>query len=125
MTEKIRIAVPSLSPGGVEAELSGHFGHCDVFTIVDLDKEGNAEVSLLPNVDHVQGGCQAPVNLLAQNGVQVLIAGGMGARPLMGFNQAGIEVFFSNGAAKVGQAVSALAQGQLSRFAQENLCSGH
>ena len=33
-----------------------------------------------------------PVDLLAKRGVKILIAGGMGMRPLMGFNQVGIDV---------------------------------
>ena len=34
-------------------------------------------------------------------------------RPLMGFNQVGIEVYFGGNAATVGEAVTALAQGKL------------
>ena len=56
----------------------------------------------------------APVNHLAQNGVQVLIAGGMGMRPLMGFNQVGIDVLYGNGAQTVGDAVEAFLNGNCS-----------
>ena len=88
-----RIAIPSNLPGGLEAEVGAHFGHCEIYTVVDV-KEGQViQVSTLPNVPHQQGGCLAPVNHLAQNGVTILISGGMGLRPLMGFNQAGIEVY--------------------------------
>jgi predicted Fe-Mo cluster-binding NifX family protein len=66
----------------------------------------------------------APVNHLAQNGVNVLIAGGMGLRPLMGFNQVGIKVYYGNGAATVSDAVNALLEGKLSEFSQENTCGG-
>lgn len=38
----MKIAIPSNSPGGLEADRSDHFGHCDVFTIVDLDAEKNS-----------------------------------------------------------------------------------
>ncbi len=66
----------------------------------------------------------APVQRLAGNGIQVLIAGGMGLRPLMGFNQVGIQVFFGGGAESVGQAVAALAEGKLPQFSQEFTCGG-
>jgi predicted Fe-Mo cluster-binding NifX family protein len=82
------------------------------------------EVATLPNVPHQQGGCMAPVNHLAQNGVKVLIAGGMGMRPLMGFNQVGIEVFYGNGVQTVGEAVTAFLAGQLPKFSNENTCGG-
>ena len=30
-----RIAVPSIAPGGLDGERAGHFGHCELFTMVD------------------------------------------------------------------------------------------
>lgn len=122
--KSIIVAIPSTLPGGLEAELGAHFGHCDLYTVVKI-AEGKVEyVSTLPNVPHQQGGCMAPVNHLAQNGVQVLIAGGMGMRPLMGFNQVGIDVLYGGGAQRVGEAVDALLEGRLARFTSEFTCGG-
>jgi predicted Fe-Mo cluster-binding NifX family protein len=118
------VAIPSSHPGGLDAALGAHFGHCDLYTVVTLERGEIKEVRVLPNVPHQQGGCMAPVQHLASNGVQVLIAGGMGLRPLMGFNQVGIQVFFGGGSETVGQAVQALAQGRLPQFSQENTCGG-
>ena len=119
-----RIAIPSTLPGGLEAEVGAHFGHCDLYTLVDV-KEGRIErVGTLPNVPHQQGGCLAPVNHLARNGVTVLIAGGMGLRPLMGFNQAGIEVYRGTENPSVDAAVKALIAGELPRFTREFTCGG-
>jgi predicted Fe-Mo cluster-binding NifX family protein len=122
--EKARIAVPSTVPGGLEAEVGAHFGHCDLYTIIDVENGVVTAVSTLPNVPHQQGGCMAPVNHLAQNGVNQLIAGGMGMRPLMGFNQVGIDVFYGAGAPSVGTAVDALLKGALAKFTQEYTCGG-
>ncbi len=119
-----RIAIPSTLPGGLEAGVGAHFGHCDLYTIVDVKEGQVAEVSTLPNVPHAQGGCLAPVNYLAQNGVTVLISGGMGLRPLMGFNQAGIEVYRGADAPSVDAAVKAFLQGDLQRFSREHTCGG-
>ena len=33
------IAVPSEAPGGLEATISAHFGHCHAFTMVNVDGE--------------------------------------------------------------------------------------
>jgi len=79
------IAVPSDAPGGLEAPVSAHFGHCHTFTLVQVDDGRIGNVNLLQNQGHEQGGCLVPVTLLEQNGVQALVAGGMGARPLAGF----------------------------------------
>jgi predicted Fe-Mo cluster-binding NifX family protein len=122
--EKARIAVPSTVPGGLEAEVGAHFGHCDLYTIIDVENGAVTAVSTLPNVPHQQGGCMAPVQHLAGNGVNTLIAGGMGMRPLMGFNQVGIDVFYGAGAPSVGTAVDALLKGALVKFTQEYTCGG-
>lgn len=119
-----RIAIPSTLPGGLEAGVGAHFGHCDIYTVVEVKDGAIAEVSTLPNVPHQQGGCLAPVNHLAQNQITILIAGGMGLRPLMGFNQAGIEVFHGAGLPHVASAVEAFLKGELPRFNREQTCGG-
>ena len=124
MPEKMIVAVPSNAPGGLDAQLSGHFGHCDVFTLVTLEDGKIDSVALQANPPHEQGGCLAPVTLLAQCQVKALIAGGMGMRPLMGFNSAGIDVFFNGGLERVDHAVAAFAQGKLPRFTQDDTCGG-
>jgi predicted Fe-Mo cluster-binding NifX family protein len=118
------IAVPSAQPGGLEASLGAHFGHCDLYTLVSVADGKIQQVDVIPNVPHQQGGCMAPVNYLAAKGARALIAGGMGLRPLMGFNQAGINVFYGGDAHTVGDAVAALMAGKLPQFGQEHTCGG-
>ena len=122
--ETVRIAIPSALPGGLDSALGAHFGHCDCYTVVDVTDGAIANVGTLANVPHVQGGCMAPVNHLSQNGVAVLVAGGMGMRPLMGFAQAGIKVFHGGGFQNVGEAVSALLAGKLAPFSMNQTCGG-
>lgn len=118
------IAIPSENPGGLDAGLGAHFGHCDLYTLVNVENGEVAEIKVIPNVPHQQGGCMAPVQHLADNGVTQLIAGGMGMRPLMGFNQVGIEVYYGAGANSVGEAVQSMLEGKLPEFKQENTCGG-
>jgi predicted Fe-Mo cluster-binding NifX family protein len=122
--ETLRIAIPSALPGGMESPLGEHFGHCDCYTVVDVAEGAVMNIGTLPNVPHVQGGCMAPVNHLSQNGVNVLVAGGMGMRPLMGFNQVGIQVFHGGAAKNVGDAVNAFLAGKLLPFSMNNTCGG-
>jgi predicted Fe-Mo cluster-binding NifX family protein len=118
------IAIPSAQPGGLEAALGAHFGHCELYTLVSVENGKVKDVNVVPNVPHQQGGCMAPVQYLSQKGVKKLIAGGMGLRPLMGFNQVGIEVYFGGQAQTVGEAVNAILEGKLPQFSQENTCGG-
>lgn len=122
--ENYRIAVPSSQPGGMQSALGAHFGHCDCYTVVEVEEGQVAQVSTLPNVPHVQGGCMAPVNYLSENGITVLLAGGMGMRPLMGFQQVGIQVYHGGEATSVQEAIEAFLHGHLQVFSQNNTCGG-
>jgi len=118
------VAIPSIHPGGLDSPIGAHFGHCDLYTLVEVVDGQVQKVRTLPNVPHQQGGCMAPVNHLAQHGVQILIAGGMGMRPLMGFNQVGIAVLYGADAQTVGDAVKAFLNGTLPQFTSEFTCGG-
>lgn len=119
-----RIAVPSMENGGLEGHRSGHFGHCDVFTLIDV-KDGEIEqVSTIPNQYHVQGGCMVPVNLLAQHKVNALIVGGIGTRPLMGFRQVGIDVYYDETRPEIRPVVEDLIAGRLPIIADDQVCGG-
>lgn len=122
--DTIKVAVPSVNPGGLEAGMGMHFGHCDIYTVVEVKDGQTASVSTLENVPHVQGGCMAPVQHLASNGVKALLAGGMGMRPLMGFQQVGVSVYYAGGCATVGQAVQAYLDDKLQLFSTSHTCGG-
>jgi predicted Fe-Mo cluster-binding NifX family protein len=82
----MRIAVPV--SGG---RLSPHFGHCEVFSLIDVDETTRA----LVKVDQVEAPEHEPGLLprwLAERGVTVIIAGGMGGRAQALFAERGIEV---------------------------------
>ncbi len=120
----MKVAVPSMAPGGIEAPLSGHFGHCDAFTLLEVEDGKVTDIKILPNEGHVQGGCMAPVMLLKNAGVDVLLAGGMGARPLAGFQQVGIDVYFWGDAMTVDRAIGMFASGQAPKFGPAQVCGG-
>ncbi len=119
-----KLAIPSALPGGLEAGMGMHFGHCDIYTIVDIEDGAIKAVSTLPNVPHQQGGCLAPVQHLASHGVTTLLAGGMGMRPLMGFRQVGIAVYYAGNYPAVGQSEPAIDEGKLPAFSTEFTCGG-
>jgi predicted Fe-Mo cluster-binding NifX family protein len=122
--ENGRIAIPSNGEGGLNGTRAGHFGHCDVFTLVDV-KDGQIEkVSILANQEHVHGGCMVPVNLLAENRVNALIVGGIGMRPLMGFRQVGIDVYHDDQRPEIEPVVMDLIQGKLMQIRNDQVCGG-
>jgi predicted Fe-Mo cluster-binding NifX family protein len=119
-----RIAIPSIGSGGMDGQRSGHFGHCDVFTVVDVEEGQVKTVSTIPNQSHVQGGCMVPVNLLAENNVSALIVGGIGMRPLIGFRQVGIDVYHDEIRPEIRPVVEDLIAGKLPLIGDDQVCGG-
>jgi FKBP-type peptidyl-prolyl cis-trans isomerase SlyD len=119
------VAIPSDSPGGLEARISDHFGHCDVFTMVQLGEQQVESVTVLPNGAHEGGQCMAPVMALKEQGAEALVAGGMGQRPLSGFQQVGITVYFKEGAETVRDAIELLIARECREFSAAQTCGGH
>jgi predicted Fe-Mo cluster-binding NifX family protein len=123
--QKGRIAIPSVAPGGLDGERSGHFGHCDVFTLVDVEGGKIVDVMTVPNHGHSEGGCLAPVNLLSGHNVNALVVGGIGMRPLVGFKQVGIDVYYDATHTNIGMVVEELLKGRLHAIADDQVCQGH
>ncbi len=82
----MRYAVPV--SGGVVAT---HFGHCEHFVLVDVDEGENKIVGkeLVPSPGHQPG---LLPQWLAEQGVSVVIASGMGSRAQSLFQQNQIQV---------------------------------
>lgn len=72
-----------------EKYVSGHFGHCEGFTIYEVEEGKSLEKSFTPNPGHRSG--FLPV-FLRDLKVNVIIAGGMGETAQDLFNENGIEV---------------------------------
>jgi len=119
-----RIAVPSNGAGGLDGTRAGHFGHCDVFTFIDVEDGEIKKISILQNQEHVQGGCMVPVNLLASSNVKALVVGGIGMRPLMGFKQVGIDVYHDAERAEIRPVVEDLIAGKLQEIQSDQVCGG-
>jgi predicted Fe-Mo cluster-binding NifX family protein len=117
----IRVAVPSELPGGLDAQRAGHFGRCACFTLVDITDGEVREVEVLENAPHTEGGCMAPVLVLAEHNVDAIVVQGIGGRPLMGFNQVGIHVLRGVGD-DVRTTVDAFLEGGLPEFGLEHAC---
>lgn len=123
----MRIAIPTNNPGGMQAQRSEHFGHCDVFTIVELDESKNIKgVEMIPTPEHGAGGCMVPVSVLKTAGVNVIVVGGMGARPMQGFNQVGIDVYWAdrNSILDAATVVEHFVAGKLPLMHSDQVCGG-
>ncbi len=65
-----------------------------------------------------------PVNNLAGLKVSALVVSGIGIRPLMGFNQVGIDVYYDSQRPEIGPVVNAILAGNLSIITTDQTCGG-
>ncbi len=87
-----KIAFSSDDNQGLDGQMSGHFGRCPFYTLVDVveGKIQNVTVVENPLYNNHQPG-QVPAFVRSQN-AEVMIAGGMGPMAINLFNGYGIEV---------------------------------
>ena len=121
-SDGVLVAVPSQEPGGLLASPHAHFGRCSVYTLAWVKAGEVGEVMIRANSGHMPGDCASPVQTLARLGVTVLLAGGMGVRPLQAMQAAGIAVYHNAGLPSVGACLEAFAQNRLAAFGTEHLC---
>jgi Mrp family chromosome partitioning ATPase/predicted Fe-Mo cluster-binding NifX family protein len=81
---KMKIAVAS-----EEKMVTEHFGHCENFNIYDVENGKIIKSESIPNPGHKPGFLP---NFLNDQGVKVIISGGMGGGAIDIFNEKGIEV---------------------------------
>ncbi len=82
----MKIAVPTAN-----GKLCMHFGHCEVFTFVEIDETTKQVL----NTEELTPPPHEPGVLppwVAEQGAKLVIAGGMGGRAVQLFNNAGVKV---------------------------------
>jgi predicted Fe-Mo cluster-binding NifX family protein len=87
----MKLGIPSERPGGLDAGVSAHFGHCDLFTAVEI--EGGQIMKVWTIDNDGEHNCMVPVRKMANAGMDAVLIGGIGRRPLMEFQNNGIKVF--------------------------------
>jgi predicted Fe-Mo cluster-binding NifX family protein len=110
----MKIAIPTAN-----GQLCSHFGHCQMFAIVDVDTETNQIVGteMIEAPPHEPG---LLPDWLNQLGCNMVIAGGMGRRAIGFFDQKGINVIIGAPTQRPEEVVTAYLNGELMTGA--NLC---
>ena len=84
----MKIAVPVTSSN----QIDGHFGHCESYAVFTISED--KQITEVLSVKSPQGcGCKSNIaSVLAENGVTVMLAGGIGGGAINVLNGQGIEV---------------------------------
>ncbi len=96
--------------------VSAHFGHCEAFTLVDIEDGTVADTTVVSAPPHEPG---VLPKFLGEHGATVVIAGGMGPRAQDLFQAQGIRVIAGVQGA-IDEVVKAFVEGTLR--GGENLC---
>jgi predicted Fe-Mo cluster-binding NifX family protein len=118
------VAIPCEDADGLRAVISEHFGRCSSFTLVEVDGNQVRLAGTLSNTAYHSRGCLELPLVLHSAGVEALLALRIGRRPLLGFLELGIQVWFGGDARSVGDALELLAQGRVQRFRHDQVCPG-
>jgi predicted Fe-Mo cluster-binding NifX family protein len=81
---KVKIAIPT-----VNGVMSGHFGHCEKFYIAEIKNNEIIDKYFLTPPPHEFG---VFPKWLAEEGVSVLLCGGIGYKAIQIFNEFGVQV---------------------------------
>ena len=119
------IAIPCNAPGGLEAEVSNHFGECDVFTVIDIDTKNpnfdESNVKLIENPDHLN--CGMVILRLQKAGTNVIILNKLGHSALQILQKEDIPLYAGTGT--VQEVLKQFLKNQLQKVtAAANLCEG-
>lgn len=116
----MRICVPSLGDGGLDAQASEHFGRAPTFTVYDTETE---TADIVTNDSHHHGGQGSPPEIVAESGADVLVCGNLGGNAAEKFDAMGIDVF-SGAEGTVREAVDQFEGGDLTERGPDGDC-GH
>ena len=110
----MKIAIPL-----AEGKLCMHFGHCEVFALVDVDEEKKSiiKTELVTPPPHEPG---VLPKWLHEKGANLIIAGGMGMRAQNLFTQNSIEVIVGAPAGEPNDVVTSYLGGTLQ--SGDNIC---
>ncbi len=112
----MKIAIPTEN-----GKLCSHFGHCESFTFAEVNPETKEILNIENKVPEEGISCQS-AGWISEQGANIVLAGGMGGRPLAIFNQNGVKVVTGCPELEVEEVVNAYLNSTLTTG--ENSCGG-
>ena len=117
----MKVAIPTMGDQGLKEQVGDHFGRVPTYTIFDTESK---DIKVITNTSEHMGGTGLPPELLAKEGVEAMLAGGLGRRAIMLFEELGIMVFVG-ASGTVQDAIDMWQDGKLQPATDENACKQH
>ena len=112
----MKIAIPTENE-----KLCSHFGHCESFTFAEVNPETKEILNIETRVPEEGISCQS-ANWISEQGANIILAGGMGARPLEIFSRNGVQVISGCPELPIKELITSYLDASLVRG--ENACGG-
>jgi predicted Fe-Mo cluster-binding NifX family protein len=118
----MKICFPVEKDKGLSSPVYSHFGSAPIFMVVDIDTNS---VITIDNRDqhHTHGAC-SPMKALADQKIDAIVVGGIGAGALAKLHRMGIPVHRSQ-AATIRDNLALFKSGALAELTLEQCCNGH
>ena len=117
----MKICIPTTGDKGLDDMVGEHFGRVPTYTIIDIETN---EVKVIPNTSNHMGGQGHPPEIMAREGVNVMICQGLGRRAISMFEDLGIDVYIG-ASGTVREAVDTFKQGKLQKASESDACGKH
>ena len=112
----MKIAIPSKNN-----KLCGHFGHCEYFSLIEINPATKEIINIEKKVPEDGISCQS-ASWIASIGVNIVLAGGIGERPMAIFAQNGVEIIAGCPELEIETIVNQYLHNNLKTV--ENICTG-
>lgn len=122
--KNMKIAIPTL-----DDKLCAHFGHCESFTFVEVNADSKEIISIENKAPEEGISCQSS-KWIAEQGANIVLAGGIGNKPLQTFEQLGVQVIAGCPEMEIEKIVNlylsnSLATGTNNCSGEHHHCGGH
>jgi len=117
----MKICIPTMGEKGLNETVGEHFGRVPTYTVVDLETN---EVKVISNTSHHAGGAGYPPEIMASEGVDVMVCQGLGRRAISMFEEIGIQVYIG-ASGTVQDAIDAFKQHKLQQAGTNDACGRH
>ncbi len=117
----MRLSIPVMDRSGLSSAVGAHFGKVPCYAVVDTE-EGS--LRFVDNTSEHLGGVGMPPEILAKEGVHVVLCGGLGPKAVDMCVSLGMQVFVG-AKGTVQDALDAYGSGNLSRADHDNACKEH
>jgi predicted Fe-Mo cluster-binding NifX family protein len=117
----MKVCIPTTGEKGLNDHVGEHFGRVPTYTIINLKTN---ELKVIPNTSDHMGGQGHPPEIMAREGIDVMICRGLGRRAIAMFEELGIEVYIG-AVGIVKDAINDFKQGRLQKAGMSDACGQH